>query len=268
MTRNYILLTNDDGFDAPGLLALAQALRQIAEVEIVAPDRNRSAVGHAKTMHKPLRVKPAVLRDGTAARACDGAPSDCVALVLLGLIPERPALVVSGINPGANVAHDLTYSGTVAAAMEAAIFGVPAIAVSLDANSRGARLLADPDFGFAGQVARRLAAKVLQEGLLEDSFLNVNVPDLPAAEIRGIRITRTGRRIYRDELIERRDPRGFPYYWIGGDPPTGDLEQEGTDVWAVANGYVSITPVHMDMTNHALADQMEHWADDLEERGS
>jgi 5'-nucleotidase len=253
----YILVTNDDGVDAPGLLALKQALQRVGEVIVVAPDRNWSAAGHTKTMHKPLRVNRTTLRDGSPAYATDGAPTDCVALVMLGLLPEKPALVVSGINPGSNLAHDLTYSGTVAAAMEAAIHGLAGIAVSIDAHHR-----AEIDFSPAAETAARLAQRVLQNGLPRDTFLNVNVPAIPFEQLRGVRITRMGKRIYRDELVARQDPYGREYYWIGGQPPSGNLDEEGTDVWAVAQGYVSITPVQMDMTSHALIARFQEWERD------
>ncbi len=253
---SYILVTNDDGVDAPGLLALKQALQVLGDVIVVAPDRNWSASGHTKTMHKPLRVNKTMLRDGSPAYTTDGAPTDCVALVMLGLLQEKPALVVSGINPGSNIAHDLTYSGTVAAAMEGAINNVPSIAVSIDARHRDAI-----DFSPAAETAVRIARRVLSNGLPQDTFLNVNVPDIPLAQTRGIRITRLGKRIYRDELVERQDPTGKSYYWIGGDPPSGVTEEEGTDVWAVAHHFISITPVHMDMTSHALIEPLKAWED-------
>ena len=253
----YILVTNDDGVDSPGLLALKQALQTIGDVIVVAPDRNWSAAGHTKTMHKPLRVNPTTLRDGSPAYCTDGAPTDCVALVMLGLLPEKPALVVSGINPGSNLAHDLTYSGTVAAAMEAAINGIPGIAISIDANHH-----ADIDFSSTAEIAVRLARRVLSDGLPRDTFLNVNAPDLPLDQIKGARITRLGKRFYHDELIERQDPNGRNYYWIGGQPPTGAIEEEGTDVWAVAHQFVSITPVQMDMTSHALVARLKAWEQD------
>lgn len=252
----YILVTNDDGVDSPGLLALKQALQALGDVTVVAPDHNWSASGHTKTMHKPLRVNPTTLRDGSPAFETDGAPTDCVTLVMLGLLPEKPALVVSGINPGSNVAHDLTYSGTVAAAMEGAINNIPSMAVSIDAHHRHAI-----DFAPAAEVARRIARRVLEQGLPQDTFLNVNVPDLPFDQLKGIRITRLGKRIYRDELVERIDPYGKRYYWIGGEPPSGVIEEAGTDVWAVAHNYVSITPVHLDLTSHALIEPLQAWED-------
>jgi 5'-nucleotidase len=252
----HILLTNDDGIDAPGLRALLRILRPLAEVTVLAPDHNWSAAGHTKTMHKPLRATPYSFEcDATeksvVAYSTTGAPSDCVALALLGILPRAPEMVVSGINQGANVGHDVTYSGTVAAAMEAVIFGLPAVAISLnDYQSH--------DFGFAAQVGARVVSQVLARGLPQGVFLNVNVPCRPAQEIRGVEITRLGRRVYRDILIRREDPRGEPYYWIGGEPPTGH-EDEGTDIWALARGYVSISPVHLDMTAHELLPALRQW---------
>lgn len=250
----YILLTNDDGITAPGLYALKEALAPLGHLEIIAPDRNWSAAGHAKTMDRPLRVRPTKLRDGADAYACDGAPSDCIALAVLGFFPERPALVVSGINPYSNVGADLTYSGTVAAAMEGALSHIPSLAVSLDGREGWF------DYGAAAEFARQFAERILAEGLPPDTLLNVNVPAVPRAEIRGVRITRSGKRIYRDQLVERTDPRGGKYYWIGGERPTGDKDLEGTDIWALHHNFVSITPIHMDMTSHALVEQMQHWA--------
>ena len=278
-----ILLTNDDGIDAPGLQALLFALQSVGQVSVLAPDHNWSAAGHTKTMHKPLRVWPYSFNhhhsepqgpgepapvwqegsadktgclgrpgiDGVEAYATSGAPSDCVMLALLGILAEKPDLVVSGINQGANLGHDLSYSGTVAAAMEASIAGLPAVAVSLDSYER-------QDFEFAARVAARVVKQVVDQGLPDGVFLNVNVPYRPAEEIAGLMVTRLGRRVYRDLLIERRDPRGRPYYWIGGEPPGGHLD-DGTDIWAVANGYVSITPVHLDMTAYDLISHLQSW---------
>jgi 5'-nucleotidase len=257
---SFLLLTNDDGIDAPGLLALKQALEKIMSVRVMAPDRNWSVAGHAKTLHRPLRVRPTRLADGSAAYKCDGAPSDCVALALLGFFDERPRMVISGINSNANVGSDITYSGTVAAAMEAALDGVPAIAVSLDAQEQAQH------YATAGEYAARLAQRLLQLRLPSDTLLNVNVPDVALEEIRGVAITRGGKRIYYDQLITRQDPYGHPYYWIGGERPGGDHELEGTDIWALAHHLVSITPVHMDMTNYALINELEQTLGDLARR--
>lgn len=251
----HILVTNDDGISAPGLLALAQAMRPLGQVTVLAPDHNWSASGHVKTLERPLRVKEAFLADGMRALATDGAPSDCVALALLGLLDASVDLVVAGINGGPNLGHDLTYSGTVTAAMEAAIAGVPAAAFSLDLPERLPGAL---DFAPAARVAGKVAANIIANGLPEGALLSVNVPYLADDQIRGMRVTRQGLRIYRDELVRRADPRGRPYYWIGGDAPSGKVE-EGTDIGALHDGYVSITPIQLDLTAHHLIPQISEW---------
>lgn len=247
----HILVTNDDGVDAPGLLALSQALREIADITAFAPSHNWSASGHVKTMHKPLRVGEAQLADGTVALTTSGAPSDCVALAFMGIVERSIDMVVSGINQGPNLGHDVTYSGTVTAAMEGAIAGVPAIAVSLDSYQRA-------DFTVAARVAAGIAARIAENGLPAQTLLNVNVPAVPEEEIAGVMVTRMGLRIYYDELIRRVDPKGRPYYWIGGDEPGGLLE-EGTDLWAIANNYVSVTPLQLDLTHYRLIDRLKSW---------
>lgn len=247
----HILVTNDDGVTAPGLLALKSALAQVGRVTVLAPQRNWSASGHAKTMHKPLRVDEVLLADGTAALATDGGPSDAVAMGFMGLVEAPIDLVVSGINPGGNLGHDVTYSGTVTAAMEGAIHGVPAIAVSLESRT-------SDEYEGAANFAARLAREVLRHGLPEETLLNVNVPAIPKHQIAGVRVTRLGLRIYRDELIRRVDPRGKPYYWIGGLEPTG-VEDEGTDIWALANGYISVTPLQLDLTAPQLLQTLPEW---------
>jgi len=251
----HILVTNDDGVNAPGLLRLAQEMRHLGQVTVLAPDHNWSASGHVKTLHRPLRVKEVQLADGSQALASDGAPSDCVALALLGLLPQKVDLVISGINPNANVGHDVTYSGTVTAAMEAAIWGIPAIAVSLDAPEYHSGAL---DFGPAAQVAHRVTEAVLKNGLPNAVLLNVNVPYLPLEQIRGFKVTRQGLRVYRDSLVMRHDPRGRPYYWIGGEAPTG-VHEEGTDFGALVDGYVSITPLQLDLTAHRMLEWLSTW---------
>jgi len=252
-----ILVTNDDGVHAPGLLALKRALDAVGEVIVFAPDHNWSAAGHSKTMHKPLRVNKVTLADGTPALTSTGAPSDCVGLAMLGMVDPPPDLVVSGINQGPNLGHDITYSGTVAAAMEAVVSGLPAIAVSLDSFD------AAQDFAPAARFAARLARKVLKEGLPANTFLNVNVPPVPQEKLRGVVLTRLGRRLYHDVLICRQDPRGHDYYWIGGGPPSGIVE-DGTDIGAIANGYISITPICMDMTDYILLRRLESWRVELD----
>ena len=239
----HILVTNDDGVTAPGLFALADALRGLGKVSVLAPDRNWSASGHVKTLHRPLRVKEVQLQDGSTALASDGAPSDCVSLAVLGILSDID-LVVSGINPHANIGHDVTYSGTVTAAMEAVIWGLPGLAVSLDSPDNH---LAALDYKPAAEYARRVAEMMLKEELPKDVVLNLNVPYLPLDEIKGLQITRQGLRVYHDELLTRKDPRGVPYYWLGGDPP-GGIPDQGTDFGAIKRGYASLTPLKLDLT--------------------
>jgi len=249
----HILVTNDDGVYAPGLLALVQAMRPLGKVTILAPDKNWSASGHVKTLNRPIRIRETTLSDGTPALASDGAPSDCVALALLGHV-EKVDIVVSGINPHGNFGHDVTYSGTVTAAMEAVIAGIPGLAFSLETPHGES----SPDYAPATEIARKVTAQVLQRGLPKGVLLNVNIPYLPLDSIRGIEITRQGMRIYRDKLISRVDPQGRPYYWIGGDPASR-IAEEGTDFGALAEGYVSITPLHLDLTAYEAMDTLRAW---------
>ncbi|MCE1252684.1 MAG: 5'/3'-nucleotidase SurE [Anaerolineae bacterium] len=249
-----ILVTNDDGITSPGLLTLVKYLKSVGTVSVLAPDRNWSASGHVKTLNRPLRVNAETLADGTPALSCDGAPSDCVALAALGLIKEKIDLVVSGINPYPNLGNDMTYSGTVTAAMEGAIWGIPSIAMSLDGSGNINHL----DFSGAAATACRISKQVYEHGLPVKTLLNVNVPNLPIDQIQGFQVTRLGLRVYQDELVRREDPQGRPYYWIGGKPPTG-IAEDSTDFGALAAGYVSITPIHMDMTAHHLREAVSTW---------
>lgn len=239
----HILVTNDDGITAPGLFALVEALRDLGDVSVLAPDRNWSASGHVKTLHRPLRVKEVKLQDGSKAMASDGAPSDCVALAMLGLL-DGLDLVVSGINPNPNVGHDVTYSGTVTAAMEAVIWGLPGLAVSLESPENH---LGSVDYAPAAMIARKVAEQMLKSQMPAEIVLNLNVPGLSLPEINGLQVTRQGLRVYHDELLVRSDPRGVPYYWIGGDPPTG-IPDQGTDIGALKAGYASLTPLNLDLT--------------------
>ncbi|MDQ3931129.1 MAG: 5'/3'-nucleotidase SurE [Chloroflexota bacterium] len=243
-----VLLTNDDGVTSEGLLALHTALASEHEIVIIAPDRNWSISGHNRTMDRPIRVNEVRLRDGTPAYATDGSPADCVALSALGFLPEKPNLVVSGINNGYNLADDITYSGTVAAALEGVISGIPAIAVSADTQPVW-------QIDVAAGVVARLVQQVARRGLESDILLNVNVPSLPYEAIKGVQITRLGKRVYQDKLIERLDPRGRKYYWMGGTEVLSTHE-EGTDATACEQGYISVTPIHLDLTNHNLLDRL------------
>lgn len=250
----HILVSNDDGIFAPGLKALATAMLEFGQVTVIAPEDNQSANGHRKTLTKPLRATPVHIADGIhQAYSTDGAPADCVALALLGLIREPVDLVVSGVNRGPNLGQDLTYSGTVAAAFEGTIHKKPSIAFSLDDRSHQA------DYSSAAEVAKRVVRMVMDNGLPLMTLLNVNIPKGRFEDIRGFQITQQGTSIYRDKLVERFDPEGRPYYWIGGEAPTGDTSIEMTDIWAVHHGYVSITPVRLDMTAYAMLDALKTW---------
>ena len=253
--EKHILVTNDDGVLAPGLLALTQEMRKLGRVSVLGPDRNWSAGGHVKTLDRALRIREYRLADGTLAFASDGAPSDCVALAVLGYFKEPIDLVVSGINAGANLGHDVTYSGTVTAAMEAVIASIPGVAVSLETPH-------DPvgqvDYVPAARAAARVVGPVLRHGLEPDTLLNVNVPYLPEEELRGIRLTRQGLRVYHGRLDEGADPRGRLYYWIGGDAPTG-VSEPGTDIGALAAGFVSVTPLHLDLTAYRTFAYLNAW---------
>ncbi len=259
----HILVTNDDGVMAPGLLALVQEIRKLGKVSILAPDRNWSGGGHVKTISRPLRVKEVPLADGTTAFASDGAPSDCVALGLLGFISEPVDIVVSGINPMANFGHDVTYSGTVTAAMEAVIWGVIGVAVSLDSTENHLGVL---EYKPAAIVARQIVSQVLEHSLPPGILLNINVPYLPADEIKGIRITRQGLRVYDNQLEKRTDPRGEPYYWIGGTAPSG-IPKSGTDYGALSQGFVSVNPLQLDLTAFPAQHVLRKWQWDLELTG-
>ncbi|HYE79661.1 MAG TPA: 5'/3'-nucleotidase SurE, partial [bacterium] len=246
--RPRILLTNDDGVYAPGLVALACVLHEVAEVRVVAPDRPRSAAGHAITLHKPLRMEPATLRQyaqyGIPAFGTTGTPADCVILGTYEVYGgELPDLCVSGINSGPNVGDDVTYSGTIAAAMEASLMGVPAIAASM---------------GWFGEyfhywdAARALRMIVEHWGghpPTRGTLWNVNLPNVPLPQYRGFQFTRLGQRTFKDVLDKRIDPKGHPYWWIAGEKYEDD-RLEGTDTHALRQNYVSITPIDMDMTAH------------------
>jgi len=240
-----ILVSNDDGIHSDGLKALADAIAAHARVVVVAPDREQSAVSHALTLHRPLRIDEV----GPERWTVDGTPTDCVNLAINGILRERPALVVSGINKGANLGDDVTYSGTVSAAMEGTLLGVPSIAVSQ--IGRGPY-----DFTIAAAFAGELIARVLAAPLPPDTLLNVNVPQFADGERpNGVALTRMGKRRYGDAIVEKVDPRGRKYYWIGGEE-LSFVEEEGTDFYAVSHGAISVTPIHLDLTNYASFDAL------------
>ncbi|MAF84380.1 MAG: 5'/3'-nucleotidase SurE [Gammaproteobacteria bacterium] len=242
-----ILLSNDDGYQSDGLATLALSLRDLAELVIVAPDRNQSGASHSLTLDKPLRVGKT--RNGIYF--VNGTPTDCVHLALTGLFDEDPDMVVAGINHGANLGDDTLYSGTVAAAAEGRFLGLPAIAVSLVGE--------DPHhFDTAGQAIRDIVSRLDDNPLPSDTTLNVNVPDVPYDDLRGFKATRLGYRHRAERVVESRDPKGRLLYWVG--PPGGGQDAgPGTDFHAVENGYVSVTPMHFDLTQRAALEHLTTW---------
>lgn len=245
------MLTNDDGFSAPGINALAKELKKMARVLVVAPDRERSAVGHGLTFFHPLRVHKTHEEENLQIYFTDGTPTDCVLLGIYQLSEIKPDLVVSGINRGGNLGDDITYSGTVSAAMEGALQEIPSMAVSLVTYE-------DFDYEPAAKFAAKLAGRLLERGLPYGVFLNVNVPAVDGNSIEGVEITFQGRSIYKQQIIKRVDPRKMDYYWVTGAPPVGDLV-EGSDFWAVGNNRISITPLHLKLTCENFLDELKKW---------
>ena len=247
-----IIVTNDDGYDAPGILALAEAMAELGDVQVCAPAVNQSASGHKITLFQDISFARSTIGGDIPALAVGGSPADCIALSLLGLVDASPDIVVSGINRGENMGQDLTYSGTVSAALEAAIHGIPAVAFSL------ARADADclEHYGVAAKVALPIVKMALARGLPPFTILNVNVPPVTQlADLRGIRLTRQGVRIYRDRLVEV----AAGVVRVEGEPPGANTDELGTDVWAVHRNYVSVTPVHLDMTAHQFMADLAAW---------
>ena len=251
----HIVITNDDGIQAPGIHALAKAARELGKVTVIAPDRNWSVCGHSKAIGRPLRLDPYHFPEADAAWVSDGSPSDCAAFAGLGFLDEPVDLLLSGINPTPNLSQDATYSGTVMAAAEATFWGLPAAAFSIDCARIKQELI---DFSAACWALPRVAAFLAENKLPRFTFLNVNCPALPPEEIRGIRLTHFGTRIYRDVLIRKEDPFGHPYYWFGGDPPV-NTDEEGSDGRALQDGFVSVTPIQQDMTAYAQLEEMRKW---------
>lgn len=250
---SLILVTNDDGIHSDGLMALAGALEGLGDVVVVAPDREKSASSHALTLHRPVALRR--VRQGVYM--VDGTPADCVYLGALSVLPRKPDLIASGINRGGNIGDDVTYSGTVAAAIEGAILGIPSFAVSLVGFERF-------QFDRAAEVARDVAERILDDGLPEDVFLNVNVP---GGEIRGVRCTRQGKHLYDQVVHETRDPRGRKYFWVGSGEATHIEQPADTDYMSVKEGYVSVTPLHLDLTHHAFLERLRSdWEGDLDRR--
>jgi 5'-nucleotidase len=242
-----ILLSNDDGYLAPGLACLAQALMPLAEVDVVAPERDRSGASNSLTLTHPLRAQKA----SNGFYYVDGTPTDCVHLAITGLLEQEPDIVIAGINRGANLGDDVIYSGTVAAAMEGRFLGLPAIAVSL-AGKTGTH------FETAAHVTLRLLEKLKPESLPADTILNVNVPDVPVERLAGFEATRLGHRHKAEPVIRTSDPHGNPVYWVGAPGAESDAGP-GTDFHAIRNHFVSITPLHVDLTRYTALDQVSAW---------
>ncbi len=247
----HILVCNDDGIDAAGIQALARELQQIARVTVIAPDRQQSAVGHAITMQHPLRVVPFYKDGGLFGYAVKGTPADAVKLGVKCLLKEKPDLLISGINHGSNTAINIIYSGTVSAATEGTILGIPSIAMSLTTYEEW-------DFGVAARFARTLAEQVFERGLPPGTLLNVNVPAVPEHEIRGVKLTRQGGSSWDDTFDVRKDPSGREYYWLTGKMHVTDTDPE-TDQVAIRDRYISVTPIHYALTNSAQLEQMKSW---------
>lgn len=244
-----ILISNDDGINSAGIHALAEALMGLGEVFIVAPDRDQSAASHALNLHRPLRIEEI----SNHVYSVDGTPTDCINLAVNGILKDKkPDLLVSGINKGENLGDDITYSGTVSAAIEGTLLGIPSIAVSAVSN------VGRNDFSFdtASHYTLLVAKQILRMPLPRGTLLNLNVPNLPKDEIRGIRVTRQGKRVYGEPIVENVDPRGRKYYWIGGNE-LRSLDIENSDITAIKQGYVSVTPIKLDLTDYEFLEKLK-----------
>ncbi len=255
-TKPYILVTNDDGISAPGINALVQELNKIAEVVVVAPESEKSAVGHAITLSDPIRVSCYKKGKQWTGFAVSGTPADCVKIAVGALLERRPDMVVSGINLGSNAGINVIYSGTVSAATEGTILGIPSIAVSLTTYT-------DPDFRTAARFAVKMVRLVLEKGLPDRTLLNINVPNLPEDEIQGTRITRQGMANFAEEFDKRVDPRNRVYYWMDGQKVDIKADDDVDDE-AIKNGFISITPIKYDLTNYDFIQSLNNWIPEIE----
>jgi len=247
-----ILISNDDGINSLGLITLPQTISEIANVTVVAPDRERSATAHAITMHKPLRVEEVEIPGcKVLAYKVNGTPSDCVKLALEALLDETPDLVLSGINRGPNLGTDVIYSGTVSAALEAALLGIPGIALSVAGHE-------NVEFNHAADFAKRLIQQVAKKEFPKDTLLNVNIPNVGPENIAGIAVTHLGTIKYKNSFERRTDPRGKVYYWLAGEA-VEDINDKGADVWAIKNNYISVTPILIDLTKYDIIDTIKEW---------
>lgn len=248
-----ILISNDDGIYSKGIYELAKRMTRLGKVTVVAPDKEQSAIGHAITMHQPLRCKKIKLYDlDIDAWWVNGTPADCIKLGVETLLPKRPELIISGINNGENLGTDIIYSGTVSAAIEGSIFNIPAIAVSYAKHG-------ETDFSAAAHVAANIIEQVLEYAAGSKMLMNINIPEISSVnELKGVKIAKLGVKKYRNNFEERKDPRGNSYYWLAGELIKDEIKED-TDIYAVRNGYVSITPIHVDLTGYGEIEKIKAW---------
>lgn len=254
-----ILITNDDGIHAQGIQTLAQELSKIADLYLAAPDRERSGTGHSITVFDPIKVVKTTFPGINQAWIVSGTPVDCVKIAIARLIEEKIDLVISGINHGSNLGSDVLYSGTVSAAAEAIIMGCPSLAISLNSDQR------ESDFGFAAQLTRQLVTALMYWGIEPKTLVNINIPAVERSQIKGIKICKLGLRNYDNLFEERQDPRGNTYYWLGGGLLQEEQDQD-SDVYAVEHGYVSVTPINLDLTNYPLINRYKKLAASFQKR--
>jgi len=254
MKRKIILLTNDDGIDSEGISTLYNILKQDKRflVKVVAPDKERSAVGHAITVFRPILVRKVYREGDFFGYAADGTPADCVKIAFRSILEKKPDILISGINRGANLGENIIYSGTVSAATEGTAYGISSIAISVDN-------LIDPDYRYAADFTGKIAGKIIENGgLPQGTLLNINIPDVPEKKIKGVRVTMQSGAKFKDNFIKRVDPRGRDYYWMDGEF-VGNVEDLSFDYAAVKSNYVSITPIHYDMTDYKKLDYFKKW---------
>ena len=251
MSEPLILITNDDGITSRGIAALREAAEDLGRVVVIAPETEKSAVGHSITLSDPIRIRELPKEDGVKGFAIGGTPADCVKLAVRALLDRTPDLILSGINHGANVGMSVMYSGTVSAATEGVILGIPSIAISLDSWTSN-------DFTYAGKIAKQFAVKVLKNGLDKGVALNINVPSVPEDEVKGIMLTRQGQSFYEETFDRRTDPRKRTYYWMDGFLVQPDKDQDVDDV-ALAGNYVSVTPLHFNLTHNESLTNLASW---------
>lgn len=246
-----ILVTNDDGINAKGIKALVEALSGLGKIYVVAPDSQKSACGHGITIHEPVMVKEVSFKGAEKAWAVSGTPADCVKLGVTMLVSDTIDMLFSGVNQGGNMGTDVLYSGTVSGAIEGILLGIPSVAVSYDTNN-------GDDFEPSKKISRTVCKKMATKELERETLINVNVPNIPEEQIKGVQITKLGIREYTESFQERKDPRGRLYYWYSGLPKNIYSEEE-TDVMAIENGYISITPIHFDLTNYRIINDIKDW---------